>query len=121
MLDPTRKIAIYAEATMGLLNAKMAEGILRYGRNPVVAVIDSKAAGKTVGDLCRMTSDVPVVAALEDALSMGAEILVLGTAPSGGRVPEVSLADGYWSVLVGEAAEESARSGQAIDLSGRGA
>jgi len=88
MLDPTQKIAIYAEATMGLLNAKMAEGILRYGRNPVVAVIDSKAAGKTVGDLCRMTSDVPVVAALEDALSMGAEILVLGTAPSGGRVPE---------------------------------
>ncbi len=30
--------------------------------------------------------------------------------------PEVSLADGYWSVLVGEAAEASARSGQAIDL-----
>lgn len=35
--------------------------------------------------------------------------------------PEVSLSDGYWSVLVGEAAEESARSGQAIDLRGRGA
>ncbi len=34
--------------------------------------------------------------------------------------PEVSLEDGYWSVLVGEAAEESARSGQAIDLRGRG-
>jgi predicted dehydrogenase len=33
--------------------------------------------------------------------------------------PEVTLADGYWSVLVGEAAEESARSGQAIDLRGR--
>jgi len=28
--------------------------------------------------------------------------------------------DGYWSVLVGEAAEESARSGQAIDLRGKG-
>lgn len=34
--------------------------------------------------------------------------------------PEVSLMDGYWSVLVGEAAEESARSGQAIDLRGKG-
>ena len=34
--------------------------------------------------------------------------------------PEVTLEDGYWSVLVGEAAEESARSGQAIDLRGRG-
>lgn len=34
--------------------------------------------------------------------------------------PEVSLADGLWSVLVGEAAEESARTGQAIDLKGKG-
>ncbi|MGB3407104.1 MAG: Gfo/Idh/MocA family oxidoreductase [Jannaschia sp.] len=40
---------------------------------------------------------------------------------SGTGQPEVSLEDGYWSVLVGEAAEESARSGQAIDLRGRGA
>lgn len=34
--------------------------------------------------------------------------------------PEVTLQDGYWSVLVGEAAEESARSGEAIDLRGKG-
>ena len=39
---------------------------------------------------------------------------------TGKGAPEVSLMDGYWSVLVGEAAEESARSGQAIDLRGKG-
>lgn len=33
---------------------------------------------------------------------------------------EVSLADGCWSVLVGEAAEESARTGAPVDLRGRG-
>jgi len=87
MLDPRQKIAIYAEATMGLINAKMAEGIIRYGRNPVTCVIDSHAAGKRVGELCRMESDIPIVAALDDAIEMGAEVLVLGTAPSGGRVP----------------------------------
>lgn len=38
----------------------------------------------------------------------------------GSGQPEVTVEDGYWSVLVGEAAEESARSGQAIDLKGRG-
>lgn len=38
----------------------------------------------------------------------------------GSGAPEVSVADGYWSVLVGEAAEESARSGTAIDLRGKG-
>ncbi len=35
---------------------------------------------------------------------------------SGQGAPEVSLQDGLWSVLVGEAAERSARCGQAIDL-----
>ena len=40
---------------------------------------------------------------------------------TGHGTPEVSLEDGYWSVRVGEAAEESARSGQAIDLRGRAA
>ncbi len=39
---------------------------------------------------------------------------------TGHGAPEVSVMDGYWSVLVGEAAEESARSGQAIDLRGKG-
>ena len=88
MLDPTQPIALFAEATMGSLNAKMAEGILRYGRNPVVAVIDSTQAGKRVCDLCTINSDVPIVATLADAQALGAQVLVLGTAPSGGRLPQ---------------------------------
>ena len=36
---------------------------------------------------------------------------------SGHGTPDVSLEDGLWSVLVGEAAEKSARTGQAIELS----
>ena len=88
MLDPKQPIAIFAEATMGLLNAKMAEGILRYGRNPAVAVIDSTKAGQTVGDVCAVPSDVPIVATLDEAMAKGAQVLVLGTAPSGGRVPK---------------------------------
>ncbi|MGY6695520.1 MAG: DUF1611 domain-containing protein [Roseinatronobacter sp.] len=88
MLEPTRPIALFAEATMGKLNAKMAEGILRYGRNPAVAVIDSTQAGKQVRDLCSLDSAVPVVATLAEAQALGAEVLVLGTAPSGGRLPQ---------------------------------
>jgi uncharacterized NAD-dependent epimerase/dehydratase family protein len=87
MLDPTRPIALFAEATMGLLNAKMAEGILRYGANPVVAVIDSTKAGQRVRDVSSVDSDAPIVASLDEAIAKGAEVLVLGTAPSGGRVP----------------------------------
>ena len=40
-------------------------------------------------------------------------------AAAGSGRAEVSLADGYWSVLVGEAAEESARTGASVDLRGR--
>ena len=87
MLDPNRRIALFAEATMGLLNAKMTEGILRYGANETVAVIDSTKAGKKVCDVSAVDSDVPVVATLEDAIALDAEVLVLGTAPSGGRIP----------------------------------
>lgn len=36
---------------------------------------------------------------------------------SGKGAPEVSLTDGLWSVIVGEAAEESARTGQAVEVS----
>jgi len=92
MLDPIQPIALFAEATMGSLNAKMAEGILRYGRNPVVAVIDSTQAGRRVRDLCPLDSDVPVLATLEDAQALGAQVLVLGTAPSGGRLPQAWVA-----------------------------
>ncbi|MFQ5623029.1 MAG: DUF1611 domain-containing protein [Paracoccaceae bacterium] len=87
MLDPNRKLALYAQATMGQLNAKMTEGIIHYGRNPVAAVIDSRAAGRTVGDLCGFDSEVPIVATLDEALALGSEVFVLGTAPSGGRIP----------------------------------
>jgi uncharacterized NAD-dependent epimerase/dehydratase family protein len=87
MLDPATPIAIYAEAAFGQLNAKMAEGILRYGRNPVVGVIDSTQAGRRVRDLSPIDSDVPILAGLDDAIAAGARVLVLGTAPSGGRIP----------------------------------
>ena len=87
MLEPTQKIAIYAEANMGLINAKMAEGIIRYGRNPVACVIDSQAVGKSLKELCKIDRDIPIVATLDDAIGLGAEVLVLGTTPSGGRVP----------------------------------
>lgn len=87
MLDPTLPIALFAEATLGTLNAKMTEGILRYGRNPVAAVIDSTKAGRQVSDVCAVPANTPVVASLDEAIARGAAVLVLGTAPSGGRLP----------------------------------
>lgn len=94
MLEPHHKLAIYAENAMGKLDAKMAEGVLRYGENPVLCVIDSRCAGKMVKDVCAVPSEVPIVAGIQDAIKMGTDALVLGTAPSGGRIP----AD-WWNAL----------------------
>ncbi|OJY34821.1 MAG: hypothetical protein BGP11_16150 [Rhodobacterales bacterium 65-51] len=35
---------------------------------------------------------------------------------AGAQAPEVSLTDGWWAVAIGMAAQESARTGQAVDL-----
>ena len=67
---------------------KMGFGVMRYSSNPIVCVIDSKFAGKTVSEVGNLPFDIPVVKDVSAALAKGAEVLVLGTAPSGGRVPD---------------------------------
>ena len=88
MLQKTQKIAVYMEANLDSDYGKMGYGVMRYIENPVVCVIDSTNAGKQVKDACSLTYDYPVVASINDAKALGAEVLVLGTAPSGGRVPD---------------------------------
>ncbi len=94
MLERHHKLAIFAEGAMGKPDAKMAEGLLRFSENPICCAVDSKAAGKTVGEVCAFASTVPIVASIQEAIDMGADALVLGTAPSGGRIPET-----WWSAL----------------------
>ncbi len=87
MLDPQTPLAIYLEGALGLDIGKMGYGILRYSPNPVVCVIDSAHAGKTVADVVQSPRNAPVVATLDEAMAMGAKALVLGTAPPGGNIP----------------------------------
>ena len=94
MLENHNKIAVFAEGCMGDLDAKMAEGVLRYIENTIVCVVDSNAAGKMVQDVCAIPSTVPIVGTIHEALGLDADTLVLGTAPSGGRVP-----DSWWDAL----------------------
>ena len=88
MLDPALPLAIYLEGSLGLDFGKMGYGILRYSPNPVVCVIDSAHAGKNVCDVVNSPRNAPVVASLDEAIAMGARVVVLGTAPSGGIIPD---------------------------------
>jgi uncharacterized NAD-dependent epimerase/dehydratase family protein len=66
---------------------KMAYGLLRYSKNPIVAVIDSRATVCDMADYGRVERRCPIVADLKSAIDLGAEVLVLGIAPPGGRIP----------------------------------
>jgi uncharacterized NAD-dependent epimerase/dehydratase family protein len=87
-----RRLVILAEGNFGFHHGKTAMGVIRYGTDRVVAVIDSTQAGRNVrewlGDSGRY--DIPIVASLNEALGFlpRANGLLIGIAPTGGRLPE---------------------------------
>lgn len=90
MLNATDKVALFMEANLDSDYGKMGFGIMRYGQNPVVCVIDSAHAGRRVGEVCGAplpAFDIPVVATVAEAAALGARVLIIGVAPSGGRAP----------------------------------
>jgi uncharacterized NAD-dependent epimerase/dehydratase family protein len=84
--DPKAKLVIYAEGEFGK-SSKTAEGVLRYGSNPVVAVIDSQHRGKKVKDVLPMQSEVPIVGSVQESLALQPNALLLGSAWAGGALP----------------------------------
>lgn len=69
-------------------DAKTAHGVIAYGSDEVVAVIDPEHAGKRVREVAaHLRSDVPIVASLADALAYEPTALLIGTAPKGGALP----------------------------------
>ncbi len=69
-------------------NAKTAHGVIRYGTDETVAVIDATCAGKRVREVVpHLNSDAPIVASVADALRYEPTALLIGTAPQGGKLP----------------------------------
>ena len=59
---------------------KTMRGIIRYGPDPVVAILDSKRAGES-------HEDIPIVATVVEALPFEPTVAVVGVATQGGRFP----------------------------------
>ncbi len=90
--SPVRRLVILAEAEFGPHHAKTAMGVIRYGRDAVVAVLDSTRAGRNVREFLGPGPrfDIPIVASLEDAPAMPQppDALLIGIAPTGGKLPQ---------------------------------
>lgn len=89
MLNQSTKLAIYMEGSLGNLDGKMGYGVLRYSPHQVVAVIDKKHAGGSIKDFVACDRECPIVDSLVKARALGADTLILGIAPPGGRIPDV--------------------------------
>ena len=80
----TRRYAILAPDRFAT-DAKTAHGVVRYGTDEVVAVIDPSHAGKRVSDVMpQLGSDAPIVGSVSESLAFAPTALLIGTAPKGG-------------------------------------
>ncbi len=87
---------VYCEGAFNTLNGKTAHGLVRFCRRyTVVAVVDSRHAGKDARDvLDGKPGGIPVVESIDAAMSTAqnagtpATHLVIGIAPDGGRLGE---------------------------------
>jgi len=96
---PSRRYAILAEGRFRDRNAKTAHGLIAYGEDEVVAVIDPTLAGRRVLEVMpELRRDAPIVGTLQEALSYSPTSILVGLAPAGGQLPEA------WMVTLREAA-----------------
>ncbi len=94
----SERLAIFAEGLFTGHHGKTAHGVIRYGTREVVAVIDSTHAGRTAAEVVPFAlRDVPIVATLREAIDLGAGTLLVGVAPTGGKL------DPSWRAVLREA------------------
>jgi uncharacterized NAD-dependent epimerase/dehydratase family protein len=97
----TRRYVAYAPGRFAT-DAKTAHGVIAYGDEAVVAVVDPACAGHSVRDvLVHLRSDAPIVASLRDALQYAPTALLIGTAPRGGALPPAWRADVLDAIAAG--------------------
>ena len=87
MLKPNQKVAIYMEGYLHSDYGKMGLGVVRYLQNPIVGIIDTHHAGSNINQQHPIDRDIPIYEKLNQVIDKGAEILLLGIAPSGGKFP----------------------------------
>ena len=81
-MTTTRRILILGEGfSHDPHYGKTLRGIVRYGPDPVVAILDSARAGET-------HEGIPIVGTVEDSLAFEPTVAVVGVATQGGRFPQ---------------------------------
>ena len=94
----SRRLLILTEGHFTVHDAKTAMGVIRYGRDEIVALLDSAMAGRNLAEVLP-GFDIPFIATLAEAMDrpVPPDSLLIGIAPTGGRLPD------SWRVVILEA------------------
>ena len=94
---PQRRIVILTDGHTNPITAKTASCVVRYKPDEVVALLDTTQPGRTSQELLGVGGNIPVLAKLADGPD--ANTLMIGIAPSGGKLPAA------WKKIILEAVE----------------
>jgi uncharacterized NAD-dependent epimerase/dehydratase family protein len=87
-LTAKHRVAILLHEGIRGHQGKTGLAFLRYSDASVVAVIDAQCAGESLENLTGIKRNVPIVASVAAALAYQPEVLLIGIAPSGGKLPQ---------------------------------
>ena len=88
---------ILADGDFSPMTSKTANSVIRYLPDRVVGVVDRVSAGKTVQEVLGFGGAIPVVGSMREGLARKPDVVLIGIAPAGGRLPE------EWRAWLGEA------------------
>ncbi len=86
-IAPSARLALLMHDYLTSGYGKMGHGLLRYSDAEIVAVIDRSVAGQDVRLLTGIARTAPIVSSVREAVSLGADTLVLAVATPGGFLP----------------------------------
>ena len=88
-MNEARRWLVLTDGYLTARNAKTAHGVIRYGGDPIVAVLDRDHAGASLAAvLPELRRDAPIVGSIREALAHSPTSLLLGVATPGGWVPD---------------------------------
>ncbi len=79
---------ILAEGSLGVLESKTACCVIRYLSDEIVAVLDSRYAGRKVDEVLGIGEGIPILSSIEETFELSPTELLIGIAPRGGLFPE---------------------------------
>ncbi len=87
-LTPNSRIVLLMHEGIQSTMGKTGLSMLRFRQSKIVAVIDYQAAGQSLAQLTGIDQSIPIVASLTEALIYTPDVLAIGIAPSGGKLPD---------------------------------